>query len=401
MYLNFYLDFGPLSLGQLVRFCDKLNAKLASVPVGSEIYFYSSSHSQRRANAIMLITAWTMIYLSRTPEEAYRPFRGIRPAPPPFHDASPYPCTFRLTISDCLRGIDKALRYGFVDLEAFDVEEYEHYERVEHGDLNWIHRAKFLSFAGPQDLSTAPEDGYPTLAPSHYIPYFRRNNVQLVVRLNKKHYLRERFLRAGIRHEDMYYLDGSCPPAPVLQRFLAAAEACPGAIAVHCKAGLGRTGTLIGCYLMKHYRFTAAEAIGWIRTCRPGSVIGPQQHYLADVQDELWRLGDAYRRRHGPMPGFVDAPGAAACAAVPRLPCRAEPAPRPRPELGAAATDGATGRAAGSHALRPRLSARNGGARSSTGGETQGDKLRARRAARAVAEGGGSKRHAALRGVCA
>ena len=32
-----------------------------------------------------------------------------------------------------------------------------------------------------------------------------------------------------------------------------------GAIAVHCKAGLGRTGCLIGCYMMKHYKFTAEE----------------------------------------------------------------------------------------------------------------------------------------------
>ena len=32
-----------------------------------------------------------------------------------------------------------------------------------------------------------------------------------------------------------------------------------GAIAVHCKAGLGRTGCLIGCYIMKHYKFTAEE----------------------------------------------------------------------------------------------------------------------------------------------
>ena len=36
-----------------------------------------------------------------------------------------------------------------------------------------------------------------------------------------------------------------------------------GAIAVHCKAGLGRTGTCIGCYLMKCYKFSAEEAIGW------------------------------------------------------------------------------------------------------------------------------------------
>ena len=30
-------------------------------------------------------------------------------------------------------------------------------------------------------------------------------------------------------------------------------------------AGLGRTGTLIACYMMKHYKFTAAECIAWIR----------------------------------------------------------------------------------------------------------------------------------------
>ena len=49
---------------------------------------------------------------------------------------------------------------------------------------------------------------------------------------------------------------------------------------MHCKAGLGRTGTLIGMYLMKHYGFTSAEVIGYLRIMCPGSALGPQQFFL-------------------------------------------------------------------------------------------------------------------------
>jgi cell division cycle 14 len=98
------------------------------------------------------------------------------------------------------------------------------------------------------------------------------------------------FLSIGIKHSALYYLDGSNPPEKILQQFLRICESAPGAIAVHCKAGLGRTGTCIGAYIMKHYGLTAAETIGWMRICRPGSVIGPQQHYLEEIQSKMWRV---------------------------------------------------------------------------------------------------------------
>jgi cell division cycle 14 len=34
---------------------------------------------------------------------------------------------------------------------------------------------------------------------------------------------------------------------------------------------------------MKHYKFPAAAFIGYIRLCRPGSILGPQQFFLNDV----------------------------------------------------------------------------------------------------------------------
>ena len=73
----------------------------------------------------------------------------------------------------------------------------------------------------------------------------------------------------------MFFIDGSTPPQNIVDEFLKISEAEPGALAIHCKAGLGRTGTLIGLYAMKHFKFPAADFIGWIRIARPGSILGP------------------------------------------------------------------------------------------------------------------------------
>lgn len=44
------------------------------------------------------------------------------------------------------------------------------------------------------------------------------------------------------------------------------------AVMVHCAAGLGRAGTILACYLVRHGGLSAGEAIGRIRAARPGSI---------------------------------------------------------------------------------------------------------------------------------
>lgn len=120
--------------------------------------------------------------------------------------------------------------------------------------------------------------------------------VTLVVRLNKPQYDKKKFTKAGIKHLDLYFLDGSTPPDSIVDQFLEAAEAEKGAIAIHCKAGLGRTGSLIALYIMKHYGFPPADFIGWIRIARPGSILGPQQQYLCNMDEKMMKAGGQAKR---------------------------------------------------------------------------------------------------------
>ncbi|XP_059580840.1 dual specificity protein phosphatase CDC14B isoform X11 [Alligator mississippiensis] len=208
----------------------------------------------------------------------------------------PRECVQALIVWNHLLPSFQALLHGFLDFNVFDVDEYEHYEKAENGDFNWIIPNKFIAFSGPHSRSKI-ENGYPHHAPEAYFPYFRRHKVTTIIRLNKKMYDAKRFIDAGFEHYDLFFADGSTPSDTIVKTFLNICENAEGVIAVHCKAGLGRTGTLIACYIMKHYRMTAAETIAWIRINRPGSVIGPQQHFLVEKQSELWTEGDIFRAK--------------------------------------------------------------------------------------------------------
>jgi cell division cycle 14 len=70
--------------------------------------------------------------------------------------------------------------------------------------------------------------------------------------LNERIYDAKVFEKQGIKVFDLEFPDGTCPSEQILNKFIEIMKHYDyrnQGVAVHCRAGLGRTGTIIGCYM--------------------------------------------------------------------------------------------------------------------------------------------------------
>ena len=59
-------------------------------------------------------------------------------------------------------------------------------------------------------------------------------------------------------------------------------------VKVHCLAGLGRTGTILACYLIKYQKLSADNSIQKVRESRPGSIQSfPQEEIIFQFEKSV------------------------------------------------------------------------------------------------------------------
>jgi atypical dual specificity phosphatase len=143
--------------------------------------------------------------------------------------------------------------------------------------FTWINKPLLAGMAEPLDLEE--------------FKWLREQSVQILVSLTEDAPNRRWVNESGLMliHEPIP--DMTAPTPEQLDRLLAAirrANEHDMGVAVHCGAGLGRTGVVLACYFVDQ-GLSAQNAVARVRRLRPGSI---------ETTDQADAVTD-YARRHG------------------------------------------------------------------------------------------------------
>ena len=274
-------DYGPMNIGSIIKFCDFIDDKMQCPQLLHRnivyyIYLLNDKNNAYLLNAVFMMGCYLIIKKNICVDKIIFDILHI------FND---HPCYFIDCISewggyyssimDCLRSISFVYKNDIEELNNFDIEDYEYLTDFSQRDMNIIAN-KFIAMRCPSQKNI-----------HDVCNELKKRNVKLVIRLNKdNNYDSKIFENQEIDVLDLYFDDYSVPSIKIIKKFMNAVNDIDYSdkIAIHCRAGLGRTGILICIWLIIKLNFKPAEAIAYIRIMRPGSIMGSQGFFLESIE---------------------------------------------------------------------------------------------------------------------
>jgi atypical dual specificity phosphatase len=144
-------------------------------------------------------------------------------------------------------------------------------------NFSWVEKPFLAAMARPQDLEE--------------LQWLRKQGIEVLLSLTEDPPRRDWVNDAGLMVVHVPVEDMQPPTQDQIDRCISTVRRANEhnlGVAVHCGAGMGRTGVVLACYFVMKQHLNAKNAIARVRRLRPGSVETVEQEQVVEEFARRW-----------------------------------------------------------------------------------------------------------------
>tara|TARA_X000000368_G_C22968970_1_gene684535 strand:+ start:144 stop:1142 length:999 start_codon:yes stop_codon:yes gene_type:complete len=272
--VNVGISNGPVNISNIYNFCNLFNSKVKHKKLNNrDIYYYvyNDNESLYLLNTIFLIGSYLIFNCNYNLQSLIRSLSYIfNDHPTSYNDCVGVYGGYQSCLVDCFQALIFVKNKNYFVLNNFDNAFYEYCNSFSYRDFN-VFFDKMIALRSPINNKEL----------YNMINIFNDKNIKTLIRLNNDNdYDSNILIQNNINIYDLYFEDCNIPSNNIIIKYLNLINEYNELIAIHCKAGLGRTGILICIWLIYKLDFKPEIAIAWLRINRPGSIHGFQGHFV-------------------------------------------------------------------------------------------------------------------------